>query len=203
VACLLAAGHFLLTQLLRPNLEKSQQGRIVVVSSELYARVKGPWDQPDVLYPLPPKTYDGMTAYPHTKLLNIWFTRELATKLPPHVTVNAVSPGFAPTTGLSRHITGFFGRIMMNYVLPLFPFTVTVAEGARRVGQLCLLPSEQHITGQYFSKGVQTPFTQLGADDGKSAQLWQLTEQALAEAAAAGDKAAAPAGAAAGAPGHT
>jgi NAD(P)-dependent dehydrogenase (short-subunit alcohol dehydrogenase family) len=200
--CLLPAGHFLLTQLLQPQLEKSQQGRIVVVSSELYARVKAPWDKPDVLYPQPPQTYEGMTAYPYTKLLNIWFTRELAKKLPPHVTVNAVSPGFAPTTGLSRHITSLFGRFMMHYVLPWFPFTVTVAEGARRVGQLCLLPSQPHTTGQYFSKGGQVPFTPLGADDGKSAQLWQLTEQALAQAAAGGDKAAAL-GAAAGAPGNT
>ena len=86
-------GPYLLSRLLLPTLERSEQGRIVVVASEAHRRVV--WD-PDGLQPTAP--YDRFDAYARSKLANLLFNAELARRLNGSaVTTNAAHPGTVRT----------------------------------------------------------------------------------------------------------
>ena len=84
---------YLLTRLLLPILERSDQGRIVIVGSEAHRRVV--WD-PDGLQRSAP--YDRFDAYARSKLANLIFNAELARRLiGSAVTTNAAHPGTVRT----------------------------------------------------------------------------------------------------------
>lgn len=72
-------GHFLLTNLLLPQMQNKEDARIVTVSSALYKRAKLTFlfnfdDEND---------YNPSQAYARSKLANILFTKELSKRLPP------------------------------------------------------------------------------------------------------------------------
>lgn len=72
-------GHFLLTNLLLPQMTNKEDARIVTVSSALYKRT-----QLGFLFNFDDeKDYNPMQAYARSKLANIMFTRELSKRLPP------------------------------------------------------------------------------------------------------------------------
>ncbi|EGU10846.1 hypothetical protein RTG_03315 [Rhodotorula toruloides ATCC 204091] len=50
------------------------------------------------------------------------------------VDVVTVSPGFVPTTGLTRDVP-LLGRLLMRYILALMPFAVSESEGAARLAR--------------------------------------------------------------------
>ena len=52
--------------------------------------------------PPQPCPLSGMQLYCLSKLYNLWFVSGLAARLPPHVTANAVTPGWVPGTSLGR-----------------------------------------------------------------------------------------------------
>ena len=86
-------GPYLLSRLLLPSLERSDQGRIVIVGSEAHRRVA--WD-PDGLQRSAP--YDRFDAYARSKLANLLFNAELARRLSGgEVTTNAAHPGTVRT----------------------------------------------------------------------------------------------------------
>lgn len=79
----------------------------------------------------------AMQRYALTKLYNLWFVKQLASMLASgsgsdssstRLLVNAVSPGFVPTTELSRY-AGPLGRLGMKYIMSWAPFAVTVQVG--------------------------------------------------------------------------
>ncbi|KAL3941225.1 MAG: hypothetical protein SGARI_000672, partial [Bacillariaceae sp.] len=125
-------GTFLLTQLLLDDLKRSkEEARVVIVSSSLHD--PNSWkgkstEGEEVKLALPnfpegilqsEEGYDGFQAYKVSKLCNLWYTYELQRRLADDgalVKVNAISPGFIPTTGLTRR-SGWLGTFFLHYVL--------------------------------------------------------------------------------------
>jgi NAD(P)-dependent dehydrogenase (short-subunit alcohol dehydrogenase family) len=94
----MAVNHlapFALTGLLLPELEKADQGRVISTSSMAQIFVSGnldSWFEDDG------KKYQAFGVYSKTKLANVLFTQELASRLKgTKVTAHAFHPGFVHT----------------------------------------------------------------------------------------------------------
>merc|ERR1712045_789739 len=111
-------GHFLLTNLLMPQLKKAApSARIVNVSS--MAHKPGQMNCEDLHYENTP--YNRFTAYSQSKLANILFTKELARKGEGSgVTAYALHPGVI-ATDLGRHMEDMncFTKMMWRCFAPL------------------------------------------------------------------------------------
>ncbi|KAK6053718.1 hypothetical protein COOONC_08777 [Cooperia oncophora] len=87
------AGHFLLTQLLLPALEKAPKARIVIVSSAFHHLSKAL----DLSTIDDKKKFGLLDPYNRSKLANVMHARGLSRKLHKlgihHVTVNSLHPG--------------------------------------------------------------------------------------------------------------
>lgn len=144
-------GHFLLTNLLLPNLKHSKSSRVIIVSSSLHdlntMKKKTDRSEPTMLLPEFPKNilaeepgkYDGALAYKISKLCNVWFGYELQRRLNAQddntTKVICLSPGFIPTTGLTRR-SGWLGLFFLHYVIPWFGITRTAEDGAQCIDGL-------------------------------------------------------------------
>ena len=128
--------------MLLPYLKKPKSSRIVIVSSSLHDpganKKAGEVDKGKFLLPNFPEgilinekeAYDGSFAYKVSKLCNIWFGYELQRRLNDekyNIKVVSVSPGFIPTTGLTRR-SGMLGLFFLHYIIPFFGVTRTVEE---------------------------------------------------------------------------
>ena len=136
----------------------------------------------------------GRMAYKISKLCNLWFTYELQRRLVLEaekivggtsnvVRVTAISPGFIPSTGLTRR-SGLFGSFFLNYVLDPFRYlglgiTRSPEDGAETIVQAACCGQQG---GQYFTlpKGtttciVPTPSSKEFMDATKAKQLWELS----------------------------
>ncbi|KNE67422.1 hypothetical protein AMAG_11883 [Allomyces macrogynus ATCC 38327] len=147
-------GVMALTLHLLPEMADDGRARIVTVASSLHTRVPDTLPDPVEASKQPKSAagphYDGLHTYSVSKLYNVWFARQLArlltgtdrvasptlqahlARLQPTATSVYLCPGFIPTTGLARQ-SGFLRSILMHYVLPWFPFTTTVEDGAARI----------------------------------------------------------------------
>jgi len=129
--------------------------------------------------------YDGFQAYRTSKLCNIWFTYELQRRLEKEsVKVNAVSPGFIPTTGLTRR-SGWLGVFFLHYILDPWRYiglgiTRSPEEGAEVIVQA----STSEIAskgGQYFhlpkGKDKIEPISSSkeSMDKEKATKLWEIS----------------------------
>jgi retinol dehydrogenase-14 len=70
-------GHFLLSKILMPSIEKSKEGRIINVSSRAHETGNIHFD--DLNWE---KSYSSINSYEQSKLANVYFTRQLAKSLP-------------------------------------------------------------------------------------------------------------------------
>ena len=100
-------GHFLLTSLLLERLTQSAPSRIVVVSSGLSSQGRLDFDQWDHFregrLPEPGSKSLAPTGYCDSKLMNVMFSKELASRLSGRgVTTVSVCPGWCKTE-LARH----------------------------------------------------------------------------------------------------
>ena len=118
-----------------------------------------------------------MQVYAASKLYNVWFAKQLAQLGPPQLLVNAVSPGFVPTTGLSRS-SSFLGRMFMRHVAAWMPFAVRLQEGARRVVEVCV-GEVGGVSGRYFARGREAEASQEAGDAGKARQMMEVHLKAL------------------------
>lgn len=107
-------GHFLLTERLRPALEKGAPSRIVNVSSCFHDKAmgrEGKIDLEDLQYERRP--YDGWEAYAQSKLANLLHARGLAKRLQgTGVVAVSVHPGWV-RTDLAKHSMPLF---VQNYI---------------------------------------------------------------------------------------
>jgi NAD(P)-dependent dehydrogenase (short-subunit alcohol dehydrogenase family) len=172
-------GHFaLVLGLLNAN-KLNNNSHIIVLSSSLHdpnqsnGRMGSPnFDFDDLKWSK--NSYDPRTAYQNSKLANIWFTYELdrnLKKMESKIRVNAVCPGFVPTTQLSRN-SSFFSRMVLKIVFPLLSFTVSVDQAADWVVEACL---NQTDSGKLFSKGQIIASSDESYDAEKAAKLWNLS----------------------------
>jgi NAD(P)-dependent dehydrogenase (short-subunit alcohol dehydrogenase family) len=105
-------GYFLLTEILRPALERAAPSRVVVVASDLAYGL----DLSDLAFER--RAYSGVAAYAQSKQANRMWTRALARRLRGSgVSANSMHPGgvntalFAKGGGWQAALAGVYGRV--------------------------------------------------------------------------------------------
>ncbi len=145
---------FLLTELLLDVLKKSDDGRIINVSSNSHQlNAKPDFDDLELK-----NNYNPLTAYGNAKLFLIWNSQHLAKKLIQdgygNVTVNTLHPGAVATNfGVNSNLgslLNFFGKLAR-------PFFKTPEQGAETVLYLATSEKVKLISGKYFeNKKIKT-----------------------------------------------
>jgi NAD(P)-dependent dehydrogenase (short-subunit alcohol dehydrogenase family) len=164
-------GPHLLTTLLRGELEKAEQGRVVWVSSGgMYTRrlqLADPnWTR---------REYDGVLAYAETKRAQVVLSELWAEAFRGSpVTVNAMHPGWAETPSVVRSLPRFH-RITRQILR-------TPAEGADTVVWLAACPRLRDASGGfYFDREPRRTHLLPGTRESEADRraLWQLCEETI------------------------
>lgn len=164
-------GHFLLTHLLLPIIQKSNQGRIISISSDSYKQAK--FDLNDLQSKI---KYKGMGAYPSSKLALILFTQELAEKLKTdNITVNAVHPGHVSTGIWDMWKNPKWYQSLTIKILNMF--FISPEEGAQTSIHLATSDEVQNITGKYFSKKKPIQINSKYNTPEIQKKLWGISEE--------------------------
>ena len=178
-------GHFALTGLLLPLLQRAPAGRVVNVASMGHRAARG---LPD---PLIEQPYDRWNAYFHSKLDNLLFTAYLQEELSAagsSVSVVAAHPG-GSRTDLGTEGSGRTNQLM-RLVVPLL--TQPVAAGARpilRAATDVTVPGGAFVGPRFVLRGrtpvVETP-SRRARDRSAAERLWKESiEQSGVDLAAA------------------
>jgi NAD(P)-dependent dehydrogenase (short-subunit alcohol dehydrogenase family) len=170
-------GHFLLTMLLLPRLRRSKPSRVVVVSSRWHAPgSSGPQVDFDFDNLDGHKSYDPVVFYKNSKLANLWFTFELARRLEGSgITVNAVCPGFVPST-LAEHQHGV-QRFFTKHFLPLLPNANSPEEAAENTAFVATNPIYESKSGAFVGEKHDVEASEDARDTSKAARLWKLSSE--------------------------
>lgn len=164
-------GHFLLTHLLLDLLKKSEDARIINVSSATHY---GKQIEVDDL--VSPREYNRSLVYGRSKLVNILFTYEFARRnTNPNISFNAVDPGgvatnFAKNEGLLRWLKHIGFYIAKRQLL-------TPRQGAGTVVYLASSDMIKGETGKFFFEKKETKSSEESYDTEKAKKLWELSEQ--------------------------
>jgi NAD(P)-dependent dehydrogenase (short-subunit alcohol dehydrogenase family) len=165
-------SHFLLTHLLMDALEKSTQGRIINLSSSVYAVGRF-----DVRNLQSEKSFSVLGTYAASKLFMLMFTRELARRLGgTRVTANALHPGIVRTRMMLRAPGAF--RLLSYLSLP---FSISPARGARAAVHLASSPELAGVSGHYFTRSRRTETRNVSDTAENRARLWELSLASLQE----------------------
>jgi len=167
-------GHFVLCHHLLDALKAAPQGRVVVVSSQLY--VAAPPAGIDFENLDGAKGYDAQRMYGQSKLANALFAFELARRLSgTRVTANALHPGVA-NTNLDRLQPAWRRLLTRARALGRADVKSTEAAAATQV-YLATWPALASVTGQYFENC--NPVVPSGRHMGNrqlAAALWTKSE---------------------------
>ena len=160
---------FLLTNRLLELLEKSEQGRIINLTSSVYTM--GKFD-PDNLQS--EKHFSALGTYAATKLFVLMFTEELARRVKAtSVTANAVHPGIVRT----RMMLQAPGALRLVSYLSL-PFSISPSKGAQTSVYLASSPEVKGISGKYFAKSRIAAVKNKFDTAENRTLLWDLTVKA-------------------------
>lgn len=177
-------SQFLLTQLLLPSLRaghktwpEEEPSCVVFVSSSLHKPGVGRGKGPELTMENVDGSveFDGMLMYRNSKLCQAMCMHVLSTTLVDDqgVTVNAVCPGFIPTTDLKRD-AGLATRIMMDNVLSRISAASTVQEGGSRVFK-AMTGVSRTKNGAYFIKDEVDESSEESRDPAKQKVWWNWT----------------------------
>jgi NAD(P)-dependent dehydrogenase (short-subunit alcohol dehydrogenase family) len=189
-------GHFLLVNLLLGAMETTAkatgtEGRIVVVSS--YGHTFAPVEVPKVAATLQPEAlqspdnYDPVAAYGHSKLCNIFFTRQLnaviqAKGLP--IVAAVCHPGYILATDLGKHMhAGFKPQWLLKLLLATVGAALfkvmgkTAAQGAATQVYLATAPPGVVLGGEYYSDANLEVSSMVSHSKQLAQQLWDVSEQ--------------------------
>lgn len=160
-------GHFLLTMKLLDLFPSG--GRIVNVASGAHKTGKIHFEDINLT-----KHFNVIKAYSQSKLANVLFTRELASRLKNKgITVNCCHPGAVATNiGISRD-TGF-GKTITGMLKPFFQ---TPEQGARTAIYLASSKEVEGITGEYFYRCKIAKSSDRSKDMELAKKLFEFTEQ--------------------------
>lgn len=155
---------FLLTRELLPLLLAGAPSRIVNVSSG--AEAYGPIDFDDLQSE---KGYRGFAVYGKTKLMNVLFTYELASRLSgTGVTANCLHPGTVATDMLRQLPRWLYALIS--------PFLSTPEQGAETPVFLASSPSVDGVSGGYYEKRRAKRSSRRSYDASARQRLWAISE---------------------------
>nr|WP_319570139.1 SDR family oxidoreductase [uncultured Draconibacterium sp.] len=156
---------FVLSILMIPLLEKSKKARIINLTSELYKRGKVNLDNDFGI-----EKFDGNKAYANSKLLVVYFTKQLSKRLESkNISVNCVHPGVIGTD-VFREYPKWFAKFM-NLLIS------KPAEGAKPSIYLASSEELNNVTGKYFYKTKQKDTDKLANDLDLSEKIWIKTEK--------------------------
>ncbi|XP_058829927.1 retinol dehydrogenase 14-like isoform X1 [Topomyia yanbarensis] len=165
-------GPFLLTHLLIDQLKKSDQGRIIIVSSKLYrfAHVRSD------LSNINPVNYFSLfpvELYNLSKCIEIMITQELARRLAgTRITANCLHPGVIDT-GIWRNIP-FPASLLFKPIQMCFR---TPEEGARTTVFLTVSPDVEKISGEYFRGCKVTKLNRRVQNKELQGRLWKAAQE--------------------------
>jgi retinol dehydrogenase-12 len=159
---------FLLTGLLREKLAASAPARVVTVSSAAHRAAR--LDLADLQLT---GHFNGWRAYANSKLANILFTRELASRLAgTGVTANCVHPGTVNTR------FGRDGSSMLRFGLGIGRrFLLSAAQGADTVVYLASSPDVAAATGGYYVKRRLRAPSGAARDPETARRLWAISAE--------------------------
>jgi len=183
-------GHFLLTCLLVPLLERGAPARVVNLSSGGHKLGGVDFDDPDFRA----RPYDKWVAYGQAKTANILFSVELTRRLSGcGITSNAVHPGAIGTTDLARYLeptdfaemmrrTKFSDRIPFKSMEAGAATSVWAATAPELAGRGGLYLEDCHVAAvsDDLDNG-QDGYRSYASDPAAARRLWALSEQAVGE----------------------
>jgi retinol dehydrogenase-14 len=161
---------FLLTNLLLDLLKQSAPSRVVNVTSTAFRR--GQIDFDDLQGE---RSFNGMHAYPQSKLANVLFTYELARRLEgTGVTVSCVHPGVV-RTALGQ---GERFPLPIRVIWPLIrPFMKSPEQGARTSVYAATSPDLEGVSGRFFANSRQARTSKPSYDRALAERLWTVSAQ--------------------------
>jgi retinol dehydrogenase 12 len=163
-------SQFYLAHLMLDALKRADQGRIINLSSSVYAN--GQFDSGNLQGE---KRFSTFGAYANSKLLMLLFTIELAERLNgTPVTANAVHPGVVRTQMMFR-APGIFRAV----AYAALPFSVSPQQGAATSVYLASSPEVKEVSGKYFTRCTQTLFKTAFNTPENRALLWDLSMQSV------------------------
>ncbi len=162
-------SYFLLTLLLEPLLVESEPARVVNVSSAAHHGSHIHFDDLQLEH-----RYWGLTAYGQSKLANVLFSYELASRLQDKgVTSNVLHPGFV-RTGLG---TKNLNPIIAPFVWLGFLGGMNPEAGAQTSLLLATVPELEGVTGKYYSEGKEVRSSPLSYDKPVAERLWNISAE--------------------------
>lgn len=167
-------NHFLLTNLLLPNMrraaEQSGEARVVEVTSSMYRFASSRFQPARTA-----KSYNGFSAYAQSKRAMLVFINELTRRLAGSgITANAVTPGAVKTNIASENPP--FYRLIMSVINR---FALPVEEGTKPIVRLCADPQLRTTSGAYYVKYSQRSVSSEITAPETGQRLWLLSAQAV------------------------
>ncbi len=162
-------GHFALSGLLFGLLERSEDARLVVVSSGAHKIGRMSYEDPQL-----ERGFTVWGAYGRSKLANVWFVRELARRLPERGTfsANALHPGAVATQlGVDRR-TGFGAGVHRL----LRPFFLTPERGAETAIHLATSDEVRGRSGGYYYRSREEAPSRRARDAEAARVFWDWSE---------------------------
>ena len=169
-------GNFLLTNLLLETMKRSaekshREGRIVIVSSELYSMTYKGGIMFDKIND--EKSYSSLSAYGQSKLASILHANELSKRFKEegvNITANSLHPGVIPTN-LARHSN------VMSVIFHVFlkAFLKNIPQGAATTCYLALNPKVKGVSGEYFADSNISKRGKQAKDQELAKKLWDFS----------------------------
>jgi NAD(P)-dependent dehydrogenase (short-subunit alcohol dehydrogenase family) len=154
---------FLLTTLLLDRLKASAPARIVTVASEAHRR-----NRLDIADMTRPADWTMMRAYGRSKLCNILFTRELASRLDPvEVVAASLHPGMV-ATGIGQR----GGLVELGWRIGK-PFMLSPEKGAETPVFLATVPEAKPFHGGYVIRKTLARPDPAALDNNLASRLWE------------------------------
>ncbi len=168
-------GHFLLTTELMDILHRSEEPRIINVSS--HAHYKGKINFDSFRGEQGPKSYSAMQAYRQSKLANVLFTKELARRYS-FCYSHSLHPGVVSTAIAEKNDNGILWRGMWKVFKPLF---LSPTNGAKTTVYLASSPEALKTNGKYFCKQKEKAPAKLAEDEALAKKLWDVSTQLVSK----------------------
>lgn len=166
---------FLLTGLLLERLKESAPARVITTASDAHRGARLPFDDLNA-----ERSWGGrgFRRYGETKLANILFTKELATRLEgTDVTANCFHPGVV-ATGFNRNN----GPLMRAAMTVVKPFSRSPEKGAETLVWLADSDEVPGSGGYFVDMKLATP-TREARDLEAARRLWEISERQTGAAA--------------------
>jgi retinol dehydrogenase-12 len=168
-------GHFLLTNLLLEDLERSAPARVITVSSQLHipGYAGGPGAHFDYDNLKGEKFYNPQAFYRNSKLANVWFAYELERRLAGSgVTSNALCPGFVPGSIAGKRKSPL-ARWMYCNLLARMPFARSLEQAADSYLVAATNPRYATQGGRFIVDGKERRSSDESYDEQKAGLLWE------------------------------